>query len=267
MGRHDGISKFVLIIHAYNQSDIFLERSREIRSRAPCFSCSNWHSVCWIVWKRWSRNKTSTKAACSLLVRRMAVAMSSHRWRAFIQNSKLIYQWGMCSEEAEWQEEDVAEVRGIWLTVVYWMKHSLRYWVVQLSTSCIKVSKKVLLLELEHVGQSNSVRISLIVSRSSNTSVSDTRFSSKVGSTGCVDLLVLWNVLQDAICFIVGVIFYKVTANHRHQRMLLQVPTRPWRLDILPIQSDTDKIVLFFGVSRLSPHYGLLLYQVCPELV
>jgi hypothetical protein len=146
MGRCDGISKFVLIIHAYNRSDVFLKRSQEIRSRARCFSCSNWHSVCWIVWKRWSRNKISTKAARLLLVRWMAVAMSSCHWGAFIQNSRLIYQCGTCSEEVERQEEDVAEVQGIWSTVVYWMKRSLRYWVVRSSTSCIKVSKKVPLL-------------------------------------------------------------------------------------------------------------------------
>jgi hypothetical protein len=129
----------------------------------------------------------------------------------------------------------VADVQGIWSTVVYWMKRLLRYWVVWSSTSCIKVSRKVLLLDLEHVGRSNSARMSSIVSRSSKISVSDTRFSGKVGSTGCVDLLVLRNVLQDAIHFIVGVVFCNVTANHHHQKMLLQVPTRPQRSGILPI--------------------------------
>jgi hypothetical protein len=49
----------------------------------------------------------------------MAVAISSRRWRAFIQNSRLIYQCGMCSEEAEQQEEDVADVQGILLTEVF----------------------------------------------------------------------------------------------------------------------------------------------------
>jgi hypothetical protein len=46
----------------------------------------------------------------------MAVAISSHRWRAFIQNSRLIYQCGMCWEEVERREEEVAEVQGILLT-------------------------------------------------------------------------------------------------------------------------------------------------------
>jgi hypothetical protein len=115
------------------------------------------------------------------------------------------------------------------------MKHLLRYWGAWSSTCCMKVSRNVLLLELECVGQSNSVRIPSIVSRSSRTSVSDTRFSGKVGSTGFVDLPVLRNVSQDAIHFIVDVIFYKVTANHHHQKMLLQVFTRPRRLGILPI--------------------------------
>jgi hypothetical protein len=54
-----------------------------------------------------------------LLVSRMAVAMSSCLERAFMQYSRLIYQWGTCSEETEQQEEDVADVRGIWSTVVY----------------------------------------------------------------------------------------------------------------------------------------------------
>jgi hypothetical protein len=73
-----------------------------------------------------------------------------------------------------------------------------------------------------------------MVSRSSKTWVSDTHFSGKVGSTSCVDLLVLQNVLQDAIRLIVDVVFYKVTANHHHQKRLLLVPMRPWRSGILP---------------------------------
>jgi hypothetical protein len=99
----------------------------------------------------------------------------------------------------------------------------------------MKVSRKVLLLELKRVGWSNSARMSSIVSRSSKTLVSNTRFFGKVGSTGCVDLLVLQNVLQDAIRFIVGVTFYKVTANNHHQKMLPQVPTRPQKSGILLI--------------------------------
>jgi hypothetical protein len=88
--------------------------------------------------------------------------------------------------------------------------------VVRSSTSCIKVSRKVLLLELECVGQLNSARMSSIVSRIDKTSVSNTRFSSKVGSAGCVDFLVLRNVSQDAMRLIVGVVFCKVTANYHH---------------------------------------------------
>jgi hypothetical protein len=74
-----------------------------------------------------------------------------------------------------------------------------------------------------------------MVLRSSNTLVSDTHFAGKVGSAGCVDFLVLQKVSQDVTCFIVGVVFYKVTAGHHHQRMLPRVPTRPRRLGILPI--------------------------------
>jgi hypothetical protein len=59
------------------------------------------------------------KAARSLLVNWMAVAISSRHRRAFIQNSKLIYRCGMCSEEAEWWEEDVANVQGILSTEVF----------------------------------------------------------------------------------------------------------------------------------------------------
>jgi hypothetical protein len=91
-GSHDGISKFVLIIHAYSWSDVFLERSQEIRSRAHCFSCSSCCSVCRIVWKRWSRNRISMKAARSLFVSHMAVAMSSCLEKAFMQYSRLMYR-------------------------------------------------------------------------------------------------------------------------------------------------------------------------------
>jgi hypothetical protein len=105
--------------------------------------------------------------------------------------------------------------------------------VVQLSTSCIKVSRKVLLLELERVGQSNSARMSSIILRIDKTSVSDTCFSDKVGSAGCVDFPVLQNVSQDAMHLIVGVVFCKVTANHHHQKMLPWVPMRPRRSGIL----------------------------------
>jgi hypothetical protein len=98
----------------------------------------------------------------------------------------------------------------------YWIKQSLRYWVVWLSTLCIKLSRKVFLLEKERVGWLNSVRISSIVLRSDKTLVSDIRFSSNVGSTGCVDLPVLQNVSQDAIRFIVDVVFYRVPTNCHH---------------------------------------------------
>jgi hypothetical protein len=117
----------------------------------------------------------------------------------------------------------------------YWMKQLLRYWVVWSSTFCIKLSRKVFLLGVECVGQSNSARISSIVSRSDKTSVSNICFSGNVGSTGCVDLLVLQNVSQDAICFIVDVVFYRVTGNRHHQKRPLLVPMRPRRSDILPI--------------------------------
>jgi hypothetical protein len=53
------------------------------------------------------------KADHLLLVNRMAVAISSRRERVFIQYSRLMYRCGTCSEKMEWQEEDVAEVRGI----------------------------------------------------------------------------------------------------------------------------------------------------------
>jgi hypothetical protein len=71
-----------------------------------------------MVWKRWSRNKILTKAARLLLVNRMAVAISSHCRGVFIQNSRLMYQCGTCSEKAEQREEDVAKVRGILLTEI-----------------------------------------------------------------------------------------------------------------------------------------------------
>jgi hypothetical protein len=41
MGRRDGMSRFVLIIQAYSQSEDFLEKSQEILSQAHCFSCSS----------------------------------------------------------------------------------------------------------------------------------------------------------------------------------------------------------------------------------
>jgi hypothetical protein len=88
--------------------------------------------------------------------------------------------------------------------------------VVRLSTSCIKVSRKVLLSDLECVGRSNSAKMSSMVSRINKTSVSDTCFSGKVGSAGCVDFPVLQNVSQNAMHLIVGVVFYEVTANHHH---------------------------------------------------
>jgi hypothetical protein len=113
--------------------------------------------------------------------------MSSHRCKAFIQYFMLMYRCGTCLESKEQQEESeeegVEEVRGI-LSTVYWINLSFKNWVVQSSTFCMKVSRKLFLLEGEHVGRSNSSRISLIVSRSSITSVFDTPFSGKVGSAG-----------------------------------------------------------------------------------
>jgi hypothetical protein len=88
--------------------------------------------------------------------------------------------------------------------------------VVWSSTLCIKLSEKVFLLEVQCVGWLNSARILSIVSRSDKTLVSNICFFSNVGSTGCVDLLVLRNVPQDAIHFIVDVVIYKVTANCHH---------------------------------------------------
>jgi hypothetical protein len=35
-----------------------------------------------------------------------------------MQNSRLMYRYGTCLEEEEWQDEDVAEVRGISSTVI-----------------------------------------------------------------------------------------------------------------------------------------------------
>jgi hypothetical protein len=58
-------------------------------------------------------------AACSLLVKRIAMAISSHYRRAFMHSSRLMYQWGTCSEEEEWWEGDVVGVQGILLTVVF----------------------------------------------------------------------------------------------------------------------------------------------------
>jgi hypothetical protein len=92
MGRWDSISRLVFIIHWESWSDDFLERSLDIRSQARCFSCSNCCLVQRMVWNRWSRNSISTNAERSLLVRRMAVAISSRRSKVFMQNSKLIYR-------------------------------------------------------------------------------------------------------------------------------------------------------------------------------
>jgi hypothetical protein len=41
MASCDGMSRFMLIIQAYSRSEVFFERSREILSRAHCFSCSS----------------------------------------------------------------------------------------------------------------------------------------------------------------------------------------------------------------------------------
>jgi hypothetical protein len=49
-------------------------------------------------------------AARLLLVKRIAVAISSRHRRAFIHNSRLMYQCGTCLEEEEWWEGDVVGV-------------------------------------------------------------------------------------------------------------------------------------------------------------
>jgi hypothetical protein len=64
------------------------------------------------------------------------------------------------------------------------MNLSFKNWVVRSSIFCMKVSRKLFLFKKERVGQSNSLRMSSIVSRSNCTSVSDTPFSGKVGSAG-----------------------------------------------------------------------------------
>jgi hypothetical protein len=74
-----------------------------------------------------------------------------------------------------------------------------------------------------------------MVSRSNETSKSDTHISGKVGKAGCVVFPALRNVSQDAMCCIVDVIVYRLTASPHHLKMLFPVPTRPQRLDILPI--------------------------------
>jgi hypothetical protein len=113
--------------------------------------------------------------------------MSSRRCKAFIQYFMLMHRCGTCSESREQREESeeegAEEVQGILLTV-YWINLLFKNWVIRSSTFCMKVSRKLFLLEGKHVGRSNSSRISLIVSRSSITSVSDTPFSGKVGSAG-----------------------------------------------------------------------------------
>jgi hypothetical protein len=155
-------------------------------------------------------------AARSLLVNRIAVAISSRHRRAFMQNSRFMYQCGTCSEEEGGRKRTWLGYEAFCQQWFYWIKRSLRYWVVQSSTLCIKLPRKVFLLVVQSVGWLNSARILSMVSRSNKTSASDIRFSSNVGSTGCVDLPVLQNVSQDALRFIVDVIFYRVTANHHH---------------------------------------------------
>jgi hypothetical protein len=66
-------------------------------------------------------------------------------------------------------------------------------------------------------------------------SESDTRCSGKVGKAGCVIFPACQNVSQDAICLIVDAIVCRLPADHHHLKMLPRVPTRPRRLDILPI--------------------------------
>jgi hypothetical protein len=81
----------------------------------------------------------------------------------------------------------------------YQINLSFKSWVVRSSTFCIKVSRKVFLFGEKHVGQLNSSRISLIVSRSKITSASDTPFSGNVGSAGWVNFPVLWKFSQDVM--------------------------------------------------------------------
>jgi hypothetical protein len=92
IGRSDRISKLVLIIQACSWSDNFLESRQVTWSLVHCFSHCKHCSVCRIDWKRWLSKRISVNAVQLLLVRRMAVAMSSQCCRAFIQYSRLIYR-------------------------------------------------------------------------------------------------------------------------------------------------------------------------------
>jgi hypothetical protein len=65
--------------------------------------------------------------------------------------------------------------------------------------------------------------------------MSKTPFSGKVGNAGWVDFPALWNVSQDAMRLIIDVVVCKLPADRHYLKMLPRVPTRPRRLDILPI--------------------------------
>jgi hypothetical protein len=107
------------------------------------------------------------------------------------------------------------------------------------------------------------MRILSMVSRSNNTSVSDTPFSGKVGSAGCVDFLILQKVSQDATRFIVDVVVCRVTANCHHLKMLLRVPrglgdrvSFPFdqiliRLSSSSVSQDCLHVVNFFSIKNV----------------
>jgi hypothetical protein len=65
--------------------------------------------------------------------------------------------------------------------------------------------------------------------------MSEAPFSGKVGNAGWVDFPALLNVSQDAMRLIIDVVVFKLPADRHHSKMLPRVPTRPQKLDILPI--------------------------------
>jgi hypothetical protein len=173
--------RLVLTIQACSRSNDFLESKWIIRYLAHCFSHCKCSSVCRMAWKRWLSRRMSVYKVRSLLVSRIAVAMFSRRCKTFIQYSKLM---GRVRNQRSNGKRKRMKHEACLLTVFYWMNLLFRNWVVRSSTFCMKVSRKLFLYEKERVGQSNSLRMSSIVSRSNITSVSDTPFSGKVGSAG-----------------------------------------------------------------------------------
>jgi hypothetical protein len=92
MGSCDGIFRLVLTIQACSRSDNFLESRRITRYLAHCFSHCSRCSVCQIDWKIWLSKRILVYAVRSLLVRLIAMAISSRRCRAFIQYFRLMYR-------------------------------------------------------------------------------------------------------------------------------------------------------------------------------